>query len=38
MARIMRMPPKSELPDGPHRDFVEELRRYYRPAAHRCVR
>ena len=32
MARIMRMPPKSELPDGPHRNFVEELRRYYRAA------
>jgi hypothetical protein len=32
MARIMRMPPRSELPDGPHRDFVEELRRYYRAA------
>ena len=32
MARIMRMPPKSELPGGPHRDFVEELRRYYRAA------
>lgn len=32
MARIMRMPPKSELPDSPHRDFVEELRRYYREA------
>jgi hypothetical protein len=32
MARIMRMPPESELPNGPHRDFVEELRRYYRAA------
>jgi hypothetical protein len=32
MARIMRMPPKSELPEGPHREFVEELRRYYRAA------
>jgi hypothetical protein len=32
MARIMRIPPKSELPEGPHRDFVEELRRYYRDA------
>ena len=32
MAPIMRMPPKSELPGGPHRDFVEELRRYYRAA------
>jgi hypothetical protein len=26
------MPPQSELPKGPHRDFVEELRRYYRAA------
>ncbi len=32
MARIIRMPPRSELPDSPHRDFVEELRRYYRAA------
>ncbi|MGH3219403.1 MAG: hypothetical protein ACRDPY_11955 [Streptosporangiaceae bacterium] len=32
MARIVRMPPKSELPGGPHREFVEELRRYYRAA------
>lgn len=26
------MPSKAELPDGPRRDFVEELRRYYRAA------
>lgn len=32
MARIVRMPPESELPKGPHREFVEELRRYYRAA------
>jgi hypothetical protein len=32
MARIMRMPSESELPDGPHREFVVELRRYYRAA------
>jgi len=38
MARIMRMPPKSELPDGPHRDFVEELRRYYRLAGRPSLR
>ena len=31
MARIVRMPPESEL-KGPHREFVEELRRYYRAA------
>ena len=28
MAQIMRMPPESELPDGPHRDFGGELRCY----------
>ena len=38
MARIMRMPPKSELPEGPHRAFVEELRRYYRAASHPPLR
>ena len=32
MARIIKMPPKDELPEGPRRDFVEELRRYYRAA------
>ena len=32
MARIIKMPPKNELPEGPRRDFVEELRRYYRAA------
>lgn len=32
MARIIRMPSEEELPKGPHRDFVEELRRYYRAA------
>ncbi|MEU7457555.1 hypothetical protein [Streptosporangium roseum] len=32
MARIIRMPSEAELPPGPHRDFVEELRRYYRSA------
>jgi hypothetical protein len=32
MARIIKMPPKSELPEGPRRDFVDELRRYYRAA------
>src|SRR5690348_16646918 len=32
MARMIKMPPKNELPEGPRRDFVEELRRYYRAA------
>jgi hypothetical protein len=32
MARIIKMPPPDELPDGPRRVFVEELRRYYRAA------
>jgi hypothetical protein len=32
MARIIKMPGKDELPVGPRRDFVEELRRYYRAA------
>lgn len=38
MARIVRMPPKSELADGPHREFVEELRRYYRAAGRPSLR
>jgi len=32
MARIIKMPPKDELPEGPRREFVDELRRYYRAA------
>lgn len=32
MARIIRMPPLHELPRGARRDFVEELRVYYRAA------
>lgn len=32
MARILRMPDTTELPDGPRREFVEELFRYYRKA------
>jgi hypothetical protein len=32
MARIIRMPSKDELPEGPRREFVDELRRYYRAA------
>jgi len=33
MARIIKMPTQGELPDGPRRRFVEELRRYYRAAS-----
>ncbi len=32
MARTVRMPPQNELPEGPRRKFVGELRRYYRAA------
>lgn len=32
MARTIPMPSKEELPDGPRREFVTELRRYYRAA------
>jgi hypothetical protein len=32
VARSIPMPPKEELPDGPRRAFVTELRRYYRVA------
>ncbi|WP_254716695.1 hypothetical protein [Actinomadura sp. WMMB 499] len=32
MTRVIRMPSEAELPRGPRRDFVEELRRYYRAA------
>jgi len=38
MPRIMRMLPTTELPDGPHRAFVEELRRYYRAAGRPSLR
>ena len=31
MARTIPMPSKEDLPDGPRREFVAELRRYYRP-------
>ena len=33
MARIIKMPGADELPAGPRRQFVEELRRYYRAAS-----
>lgn len=32
MARTIPMPSKEELPEGPRRNFVIELRRYYRVA------
>lgn len=32
MPRILRMPSKEQLPDGPHREFVEELFMHYREA------
>ena len=32
MARIIKMPPQAELPEGQRREFVEEIRRYYRAA------
>jgi hypothetical protein len=32
VARTIPMPSKEELPDGPRREFVTELRRYYRVA------
>jgi hypothetical protein len=38
MARIIQMPSKDELPDGPRRKFVEELRVYYRSAGRPALR
>lgn len=38
MARTIPMPPRSELPDGPRRDFVIELRRYWRAAGRPALR
>jgi hypothetical protein len=32
VARTIPMPSREDLPDGPRREFVTELRRYYRPA------
>lgn len=32
MPRILRMPSKAQLPEGPHREFVEELFIHYREA------
>jgi hypothetical protein len=38
VARKTRMPSEEELPDGPRRKFVAELRRYYRAAGHPPLR
>ena len=38
MARTIPMPSKEELPDGPRRAFVTELRRYYRAAGRPALR
>jgi len=38
MARTIPMPSKSQLPDGPRRDFVLELRRYWRAAGRPALR
>lgn len=38
MARIIHMPSKAELPEGPRRHFVEELRVYYRSAGRPALR
>ena len=38
MARKTKMPPEEELPDGPRREFVAELRLYYRAAGYPPLR
>jgi hypothetical protein len=38
VARKTRMPSEEELPDGPRRKFVAELRRYYRAAGYPSLR
>jgi hypothetical protein len=38
MARIIHMPTTDELPEGPRRKFVEELRVYYRSAGRPALR
>lgn len=38
MPRMLRMPPKEQLPDGPHRQFVEELFMHYREAGRPTLR
>jgi hypothetical protein len=38
MPKVLRMPPKTQLPDGPHRQFVEELFMHYREAGRPTLR
>jgi CRP/FNR family cyclic AMP-dependent transcriptional regulator len=38
VTRTIPMPSKGDLPDGPRRDFVTELRRYYRAAGRPALR
>jgi hypothetical protein len=38
MPKMLRMPPKEQLPDGPHREFVEELFMHYREAGRPTLR
>lgn len=38
MSRMLKMPSEAELPDGPHRRFVEELFVHYRAASRPTLR
>lgn len=38
MPKMLRMPPEAQLPDGPHRRFVEELFIHYREAGRPTLR
>src|SRR5262249_37044739 len=38
MPKMLRMPPKQQMPDGPHRQFVEELFMHYREASRPTLR
>ena len=38
MPKMLRMPPQTQLPDGPHRTFVEELFMHYREAGRPSLR
>jgi hypothetical protein len=38
MPKMLKMPPKGQLPAGPHRDFVEELFLHYREAGRPTLR
>ncbi len=38
MARIIQMPSRDELPEGPRREFVEALRVFYRSAGRPALR